>query len=51
MSLGNFPQDPYEPLKKNQPQKSPSIDEPSPSQKDIDDENIGLDEGVLNLKK
>jgi|GEM_PF-809198 len=49
MSLGNFPQDPYEPVKKQQPPKAPSIDEPSPSQKNPDDDNLGSDEGILSL--
>ncbi len=49
MSLGNFPQDPYEPVKKQRPPKAPSIDEPSPSQKDNDEDDTGWDEGILSV--
>jgi hypothetical protein len=53
MSLGIFPQNPYdEPNKKNQPQKSPSqfpsIDEPTPGRNEDNDDDMGFDEGILN---
>lgn len=50
MSIANFPQEPFEPNKKNQPQKAPSIDEPTPNQSDQDEEDIGIDEGILNAR-
>lgn len=56
MSIGIFPNDPnnpYEPSKKNQPQKAPfpSIDEPTPNRSEDQDEDLGFDEGILNAKK